>query len=73
MQTGHIVALFISERDKLNRAIESLQGPIKRRGHPPKSPSQSLSGGLAFFGLRAYGGPETHSEDSPTNAREGYQ
>ena len=34
--TEHIVALLIQERDRLNRAIEALQGPVKRRGRPPK-------------------------------------
>ena len=33
--TEHIVALLIQERDKLNRAIELLQGE-KRRGRPPR-------------------------------------
>jgi hypothetical protein len=37
MPTEHIVALLIQERDKLNRAIEALQGPTKRRGRPPKN------------------------------------
>ena len=37
MPTEHILALLIQERDKLNRAIEALQGPVKRRGRPPKS------------------------------------
>src|ERR1022692_4684413 len=38
MPTDHIIAQLIAERDKLNRAIEALQGPIKRRGRPPKNP-----------------------------------
>jgi hypothetical protein len=38
MPTEHILALLIAERDKLNRAIEALQGPTKRRGRPPKNP-----------------------------------
>ena len=38
MPTDNIVALLIAERDKLNRAIEALQGPAKRRGRPPKNP-----------------------------------
>jgi hypothetical protein len=42
MPTEHIVALLIQERDKLNRAIEALQGPAKRRGRPPKSASVSV-------------------------------
>lgn len=36
MPTDHIIALLIAERDKLNVAIEALQG-TKRRGRPPKS------------------------------------
>jgi hypothetical protein len=36
MLTDQIVSLLIAERDKLNRAIEALQG-TKRRGRPPKS------------------------------------
>lgn len=38
MNTEHIVALLISERDKLNRAIEALGTPVKRRGRPAKNP-----------------------------------
>jgi hypothetical protein len=38
MSTEHIIALLISERDKLNRAIEALGTPVKRRGRPPKNP-----------------------------------
>jgi hypothetical protein len=34
MQTEHIVALLVAERDRLNRAIEALQGPAKRPGRP---------------------------------------
>jgi len=38
MPTEQILALLIAERDKLNRAIEALQGPTRRRGRPPKNP-----------------------------------
>ncbi len=38
MLTDQILALLIQERDKLNRAIEALQG-VKRRGRPPKNPA----------------------------------
>ena len=38
MPTDQIVSLLIAERDKLNRAIEALGAPIKRRGRPPKNP-----------------------------------
>jgi hypothetical protein len=37
MPTEHILSLLIQERDRLNRAIEVLQGPAKRRGRPPKN------------------------------------
>jgi hypothetical protein len=39
MPTDHILALLIEERDKLTRAIETLQGPTLRRGRPPKNAS----------------------------------
>jgi hypothetical protein len=37
MPTEHILSLLIQERDRLNRAIEALQGPVRRRGRPPKN------------------------------------
>jgi hypothetical protein len=43
MQTEQIVALLVQERDRLSRAIEALQGPIKRRGRPPKNPLANAS------------------------------
>jgi hypothetical protein len=42
MPTEHIITLLIQERDKLNRAIEALQGGAKRRGRPPKSVSSAV-------------------------------
>jgi hypothetical protein len=39
MPTDHILALPIAERDKLNRAIEALNGLTKCRGRPPKNPA----------------------------------
>jgi len=41
MPTEHILSLLISERDKLNRAIEALGEPVKRRGRPAKTASTS--------------------------------
>jgi hypothetical protein len=38
MATEQIIALLIQERDKLNRAIEALGAPVRRRGRPPKNP-----------------------------------
>jgi len=43
MPTDQIVALLSAERDRLNRAIEALQGPVKRRGRPPKNPSAIIT------------------------------
>lgn len=37
MPIDQIVALLVAERDRLNRAIEALQGPSVRRGRPPKN------------------------------------
>jgi len=37
MPTEHIISLLIAERDKLSRAIETLQGSATRRGRPPKN------------------------------------
>jgi hypothetical protein len=45
MNTEQILALLISERDKLNRAIEALGAPVKRRGRPPKNPLATLTTG----------------------------
>lgn len=44
MPTEHIVALLIQERDKLNRAIELLQG-TRHRGRPPKHLTAILANG----------------------------
>jgi len=43
MPTDHIITLLIAERDKLNRAIEALQGSAKRRGRPPKAAALALA------------------------------
>ena len=37
MRIDEILTLLIAERDRLNRAIEALQGPTKRRDRPAKS------------------------------------
>ena len=42
MPTEQIVALLIQEREKLERAIEVLQG-AKRRGRPPKNPLLAIA------------------------------
>jgi hypothetical protein len=43
MNTEQILVLLISERDKLNRAIEALGTPVKRRGRPPKNPLAAVA------------------------------
>jgi hypothetical protein len=37
MPTDQILSLLVAERDKLNRAIEALQGATQRRGRQPKA------------------------------------
>lgn len=48
MPTEQIVALLVAERDRLNQAIEALQGP-RRRGRPPRdmNAASSQAGGQA--------------------------
>jgi hypothetical protein len=41
MPTDHIVALLVTERDKLNRAIEALS-PTERRGRPAKALASAI-------------------------------
>jgi hypothetical protein len=43
MPSEQILTLLLSERDKLNRAIEALQGTAKRRGRPPKNAAAALT------------------------------
>jgi hypothetical protein len=45
MDTQQIVAALIAERDRLTRAIEALQGPVRRRGRPPKNPFAVMTNG----------------------------
>jgi hypothetical protein len=40
--TEQIVQLLIAQRDRLQRAIDALQGPVKRRGRPPKNPAPAF-------------------------------
>jgi len=37
MATDHIISLLISERDRLNKAIEALGGSTRHAGRPSKS------------------------------------
>lgn len=41
MQTEEIVKFLIAERDRLNSAIQALQGPSKRRGRPARNEENS--------------------------------
>jgi hypothetical protein len=43
MSTEEIVKILAAERDRLSRAIEALQGPIKRRGRPSKSAKETVA------------------------------
>ena len=37
MGTSEIIALLIEERDRIERAIQALGAPAKRRGRPPRA------------------------------------
>ena len=56
--TDHIVALLVAERDKLNRAIEAIKGPVIRRGKSERL-QRAISGraGLEVPPSRADGKP----------------
>ena len=56
MPSEHIIALLVAERDKLNRAIEALQGPVKRRGRPPKNPYAAVPSAPAPASKKRKGG-----------------
>jgi hypothetical protein len=43
MATEQILTLLILERDKLNRAIEALGAPVKRRGRPQKASKPAVA------------------------------
>jgi hypothetical protein len=46
--TDEILLLLLAEREKLTKAIEALQGPIKRRGRPPKNAVNGATPTAAF-------------------------
>jgi hypothetical protein len=48
MPTDEILTLLIAERDKLDRAIEALHGPTKRRGRPAKNAVNGATPTAAF-------------------------
>ena len=45
MSTENIVQLLITERDRLNRAIDALQSATARRSRPPGSGSKAAAPG----------------------------
>jgi len=47
MPTDQILSLLLAERGKLNKAIEALSGPTKRRGRPPKNPLVAMTAAAA--------------------------
>ena len=43
MGIDQIVAMLIAERDRIERAIQALGAPIKRRGRPPKNANSPIA------------------------------
>ena len=66
MPIDQILSLLIAERDKLNRAIEALQGPAKRMGRPPKNP---LAASAAPKKRSAQKSPAQIARDKAASAR----
>ena len=56
MPIDQILALLIAERDRLNRAIEALQGPARRRGRPPKNPLTASMTATPALAKKRHGG-----------------
>jgi hypothetical protein len=46
--TDQILQLLLAEREKLTKAIEALQGPIRRRGRPAKNAVNGATPNAAF-------------------------
>jgi hypothetical protein len=43
MGINEIVALLVAERDRIDRAIQALGAPVKRRGRPPNSAASPVA------------------------------
>jgi hypothetical protein len=43
MPTEHIIAMLRAERDKIDRALQALEGGVKRRGRPAGSGRKAAS------------------------------
>jgi hypothetical protein len=70
MQTEHIVALLIAERDRLSRAIDALQGPAKRRGRPPKTTAAAAAAPAAAPAAKPAGKRRKRTPMSPAARKE---
>jgi hypothetical protein len=70
--TENILALLVAERDKLNRAIEALQGPVKRRGRPPKNLSASAAGPPAPPAKKRKGGMSASARKAQSGRMKAY-
>jgi hypothetical protein len=71
MQTEHIVALLIAERDRLSRAIEALAGPLKRRGRPPGSGRKNAAATLDASNLSQPAAPRAPANGKRTLSASG--
>ncbi len=69
MPVEHIVTLLIQERDRLDRAIEALQGPVKRRGRPPKAVSADAVSSLPAKKARTWSAAQRKAAAARMKAR----
>jgi hypothetical protein len=72
MPTEHIIALLIAERDKLNCAIDVLQGPIKRRGRPPKNLAAAAAHPVALPAKKRKGGMTASARKAQSQRMKAY-
>jgi hypothetical protein len=73
MQTEHIIALLIAERDKLNRAIEALGGVVgKRRGRPPKNALMAALAPVAKPATKRKGGRSAAARKAQSQRMKAY-
>jgi hypothetical protein len=70
MQTEQIVAMLVSERDRLTRAIEALQGPTKRRGRPRKNSGVTVAGDTAMVATAPTVGPKKRAPRTAAQKKE---
>jgi hypothetical protein len=66
MGISEIVGLLIAERDRIERAIQALGAPAKRRGRPPRTVAHTA---VAVASPAPAKQPGPHPPSNPENGR----